>query len=78
MIYILVIYYKRIYILNKFVVHIELSLLKFLNILYNSLDIITILQFVKLSKCLPYSNMVYILYIILIVCYALDVPPRIS
>ena len=39
----------------------------FLHIYYNSLDIIAILQFVKLSKCLFYSKMVYIVYIILIV-----------
>ena len=44
-----------------------------LNFKKNSLGIIAILQYLKLSKCLLYSKMVYI-----IVCYALDVPPRLS
>ena len=41
----------------------------FLHIYYNGLDIIAILQLVKLSKCLFYSKMVYILYIMPWTCH---------
>ena len=38
---------------------------------YNSLDILAILQYLNLSKCLLYAKMVCIF-----ISYALDVPPR--